>query len=167
MKNINYRNIGLLVLGLFVFSACGREAEKQEETPVLEGPAPVPVAEPLDETTQKIEQLHEEVMFIHDRAMERMGEIRHLSRQLQDSIENTAVNPMEQEETINEYRNRLTKLNQADQAMRQWMRQFNSGEEELSKEKKLLYLSEEKDKIREVDQQMNEAISDARQSLRP
>lgn len=167
MKNLHFRNLGLLILIIGMISACGQEQAKQEEPIVIEKPAPEPIVEPEDETAQKIEQLHQEVMLIHDRAMERMSEIRHLSRQLQDSIENTTVNPMEQEETINGYRNHIRKLNQADQAMRQWMRQFKSGAEGRSKEEELLYLSEEKDKIREVDHQINEAISSARQSLSP
>lgn len=149
---------------LFLLVACGENQEQQQEVPP---PVPVKKEVPEKDSLQlATEQVYKEVMEIHDHSMEKMSEIRSLSRQLNDSIENTGVNPMEQEETINRYRNYLKDLNDADLAMRQWMRQFSIEEEELSREEKLEYLEREKEKIEVVDQKVEEAIREARGALR-
>ena len=149
---------------LFLLAACGQNQEQQQEAPP---PEPVKKEVPEKDSLQlATEQVYKEVMEVHDRSMEKMSEIRSLSRQLNDSIENTGVNPMEQEETINRYRNYLKGLTDADLAMRQWMRQFSIEEEELSREEKLEYLEREKEKIEVVDQKVDEAIREARGALR-
>ena len=142
--------------------ACEQKPEQKKELPVVVvEPEPV-----VEEAPSEEEQLREEVMAIHDRAMLRMAEIRRLSNQLNDSIENTGVNPMFQEEAINSYRNRLKELKDADDAMRQWMRQFNEDEEGMSEAEKVAYLRKEKQRIQEVEQEMNEAIGAAREVLK-
>lgn len=149
---------------LILLAACGQNQEQQQEVP-----PPVPVQKEIPEKDSlqlATEQVYKDVMEIHDRSMEKMSEIRSLSRQLNDSIENTGVNPMEQEETINRYRNYLKELSDADLAMRQWMRQFSVEEEELTREEKLEYLAREKQKIMVVDQKVDEAIKEARGALR-
>lgn len=147
---------------LFVLLAgCEQKPEQKKEAPVV-------VVEPepiVEEAPDEEEQLRAEVMEIHDRAMRRMSEIRKLSTQLTDSIENTGVNPMYQEEAINAYRNRLKELKDADDAMRQWMRQFKADQEGLSKEEQLAYLQKEKQRVQEVEQEMNESIRAAREVL--
>lgn len=142
--------------------ACEQKPEQKKELPVVVvEPEPV-----VEEAPSEEEQLRDEVMAIHDRAMLRMAEIRRLSNQLNDSIENTGVNPMFQEEAINSYRNRLKELKDADDAMRQWMRQFNEDEEGMSEAEKVAYLRKEKQRIQEVEQEMNEAIGAAREVLK-
>lgn len=144
-----------------VLAGCEQKPEQKTEAPVIVvEPEPV-----VEEAPNEEEQLREEVMEIHDRAMRRMSEIRRLSTQLNDSIENTGVNPMYQEEAINAYRNRLKELKDADDAMRQWMRQFKQDGDGLSEEEQLAYLRKEKQRVREVEQEMNEAISAAREVL--
>lgn len=154
----------ICLTAFLLLTACGQEQEQKQEPP-----APEPVQKELPEKDSiqlATEQVYQDVMEIHDRSMEKMPEIRRLSRQLNDSIENTGVNPMEQEETINRYRNYLKDLTDADYAMRQWMRQFSKGGEELSREEKLAYLASEKQKIETVDQRVDEAIQGAREGLR-
>lgn len=150
---------GLVLLSLSGFlSSCSQGRDERKELPVVDTTAsatvPVLTAE---------EQLYQEVMDLHDRAMERMSLIRRLSRQLSDSIEHTGVNPMEQEEAINRYRNRLQELNEADEAMRQWMRSFDY--QDVAEEEQLAYLQQEKEKIEKVDRQINEAIANAREAM--
>lgn len=148
----------------FLLTSCGQEQEQKQESPA---PEPVKKEVPEKDSLQlATEQVYQDVMEIHDRSMEKMPEIRRLSKQLTDSIENTGVNPMEQEETINRYRNYLKDLTDADQAMRQWMRQFSLEGEELSGEEKLEYLASEKQRIEAVDQRIEEAIQGAREGLR-
>lgn len=157
------RNFIPFVMVVLFLAACSQNQEQQTE---VAAPEPVTPKEPVKDSLQlALEQVYQEVMVIHDRSMEQMPEIRRLSRQLNDSIENTGVNPMEQEETINRYRNHLKDLTDADQAMRVWMREFNVKEEELSREEKLEYLSREKEKIEGVDRRVNQAIREAREVL--
>lgn len=144
-----------------VLAGCEQKQEQKTEAPVVVvEPEPV-----VEEAPNEEEQLRKEVMEIHDRAMGRMSEIRRLSTQLNDSIENTGVNPMYQEEAINAYRNRLKELKDADDAMRQWMRQFKQDGAGMSEEEQLAYLRKEKQRMQEVEQEMNEAISAAREVL--
>ena len=149
--------------GGILLASCGQQQEQQQAPP----PEPVTTEVPEKDSVQlAVEQVYMEVMEIHDRSMEQMSEIQRLSRQLNDSIEHTGVNPMEQEETINRYRNHLKELTDADQAMRQWMREFSKGGEDFSKEEKLEYLKKEKEKIEAVDRSVSEAIIGAREALR-
>lgn len=164
MKNRLKKRAGSCLTGLVLFSlagllpSCSQQGDERKERPATttasEAAAPTPTAE---------EQLYQEVMDLHDDAMEQMSLIRRLSRQLKDSIENTGVNPMEQEETINRYRNRLQKLNGADEAMRQWMRRFNY--QSVPESEQMAYLQQEKERIEEVDRKIDEAIAAARESL--
>ncbi len=147
------------ILSVFLLS-CEQKTEKKEALPVVEV-APEPKVE---EAPSEEAQLREEVMAIHDRAMLRLSEIRKLSNQLNDSIENTGVNPMFQEEAINTFRNRLKELKEADDNMRQWMRNFKQ-EENMSAEEQTEYLRREKQKIQQVEQEMNDAIDAAREVL--
>lgn len=150
-------------VALILLSACGSNQEKQQEAPP---PEPVTEVPEKDSLQLAIDQMYQEVMVIHDRSMEQMSEIQRLSRQLNDSIEHTGVNPMEQEETINRYRNHLKELTDADQAMRRWMREFSQDGVDSSREENLEYLSREKEKIEAVDRSVNEAIRGAREVLR-
>ena len=155
----------LFALFVFLLSACGQKQEEKKEVPELEKPQPE-IVEEKDETQEAIDEVYKEVMEIHDRSMAQMSEVRRLSRQLKDSIEHTNVNPMEQEEVINRYRNHLKELNNADQEMLQWMRQFDKDAKNVStKEEKLEYFRKEKEKISSVDHQVNEALRSAREVL--
>lgn len=150
---------GVILFGLSGFLlSCSQPADEKKELPVADTTpavtAPVLTAE---------EQLYQEVMDLHDESMEHMSLIRRLSRQLSDSIEHTAVNPMEQEETINRYRNRLQDLKEADEAMRQWMRSFDY--QQVEEDERIDYLKQEKEKIEKVDRQINEAIANAREAM--
>lgn len=151
------RAVVLLSLAGLLPSCSQQGDERQEQVSADTGSqaaAPAPTAE---------ERLYQEVMDLHDEAMEQMSLIRRLSRQLSDSIENTGVNPMEQEETIDRYRNRLQKLKEADEAMRQWMRRFNY--QNVQESEKMAYLQQEKERIEEVDRKIDDAIAAARESL--
>lgn len=163
MRKELYTNFLLFSGFCLLLLACGQKPEQKSEAPVVVV-EPAPVEE--EEVPSEEEQLREEVMTIHDRAMLRMSEIRRLSSQLNDSIENTGVNPMYQEEAINSYRNRLKELKDADEAMRQWMRQFKQDEEGMDEEERITYLRKEKEKIQQVERKMNEAIGAAREVLR-
>ncbi len=164
MKRVNSLCL-LSALAICLLASCGQNQEQKKEAPVVEETKPV-VKEEKSETQVAIVQVRGEVIEIHDRSMAQMSEIHRLSRQLKDSIENTNVNPMEQEEVINRYRNHLKGLNDANQEMLQWMRQFNEDGENMEEQEKLEYFRKEKVKISKVDSQINEAVKSAREVLR-
>ena len=153
----------LLAASGIAFSSCDQKQEKVEEVapPVVTSPETIAPEAPSEE-----EILYEEVMVVHDEAMAKMGTIRRLSRQLKDSIENTNANPMEQEEMINLYRNRLKELKDADGAMRVWMREFSAEGDSLKGAERITYLKEEKVAMEEVAGQMEKAIAEAREALK-
>ena len=163
MKKKNLIPLFLLAAVSILFSSCDQKQEKVEEggPPMVTSPEAV-----VPEAPSEDELLYEEVMAVHDEAMAKMGTIRRLSRQLNDSIENTNANPMEQEEMINLYRNRLKELKDADGAMRLWMREFSAEGDSLEGAERVAYLKEEKASMEEVARQMDQAIAEAQEALK-
>lgn len=158
------KNNLILLSSILAFSLLGACDQKQENTEEVPPPVEIPETT-LPEVPSEDELLYKEVMAIHDEAMAKMGQISRLSRQLNDSIENTNANPMEQEEMINLYRNRLKELKEADGAMRIWMRQFSKEGDSLKGAERISYLKEEKAAMQEVARQMDDAIDEARKVL--
>jgi hypothetical protein len=159
IKDLMKESAPVLLSFLGLASSCSQSSDEAKEHASVDTASAViaPVLSAED-------QLYKEVMDIHDQAMEGMSVIRRLSLQLSDSIENTGVNPMEQEEAINLYRNRLQDLKAADEAMRQWMRSFDY--KNVADSAQLQYLLSEKEKIEKVDSQMHKAISSAREAMK-
>ena len=112
------------------------------------------------------EKIYDEVMEIHDEAMAKMDRIMVLKSKLNDHIKMMA------EDTLSNHTSELNQLNtlvqnleEADEGMMNWMREFHNDYENVAKSEIMKYLRKQKEKITLVGQKMNEAIADAEKYL--
>jgi hypothetical protein len=113
-----------------------------------------------DSKEREVEILQSEVIGIHDEVMPKMDDIMKLKKSLNDSIQKADST---QKVII---KNHLVSLEEADRAMMNWMRNYNSQMNEMTNDEKLQYLSSEKESITEVRSQMNSSISQAENYLK-
>ncbi len=113
------------------------------------------------------EKIYDEVMDIHDEAMTKMDRIMELKSQLKEeiaSLENDTINDNSQ--AIDNIKALSQNLNEADDAMMNWMREFHSDYEHVAKSEIMDYLEKQKERITAVGKQMNEAIAEAEKHLK-
>lgn len=136
------KHILLLALPLALFSACQSDASGEEEKTELET----------------------KVLTIHDEAMAKMDNIYKLRRTLRtmrDTLEaqqadSTAILALQQE---------ISGLNKADEAMMQWMRQYDEPDT-LQHEQAMTYLQQELTKIERVQTIMDSTIAAAQATVK-
>ena len=113
------------------------------------------------------DRLQKEVEAIHDETMAKIGALRYY----QDTL-GTLLRAMNTDSTgsyaeeAESFTMTLSVLNEADDAMMDWMRNYNPGNAEMSREERLKYLQSEKNKILEVQDKMDSAISRAESLLK-
>lgn len=103
-----------------------------------------------------IQDKKKEVMEIHDRAMAEMGTISSLQKKI-DNVQDTtgALTSVKAD------------LHHAHQSMMDWMKDFSGTyDENWPAERKIEFLTEEKEKMAQVENKMNEAIEAAENSLK-
>jgi hypothetical protein len=112
-------------------------------------------------------QIKDEVMSIHDEIMPEMQIVFNLKKQLihkRDSLQQVDPDEMLSPAT-NEIDLSIQKLNEANQSMMQWMRNYNPDPDIEQEEKRIAYYKKERDNIREVKSQFEIAIHNAQQIL--
>lgn len=143
MKKIFVKIALLLLPALFLWAACGGG----------KAPVPNPESNPNAAGWGPNAALYDEVMQLHDSAMARMGEIAHLSRSLKP-YRTTAVPHKGVDEAYFQLQN-------ADIKMMDWMHQFVSDPALLPAQndaERTQYLNDEKRKITQVAQDIDESI---------
>lgn len=137
--SIYFAVLSLIVL---MFSTCGPSGNKEAET----------------------DEIYREVMEIHDEVMPKMQDIMNLKEKMRIKIDSMASSGVDQS-AIDKMEKMITQLDEADEAMMNWMRNFNTDYEEMSKEEITNYLNEQKEEITEVKDQMQTAIKEAESML--
>lgn len=108
----------------------------------------------------KSERLYNEVMQIHDDVMPEISTINSYQQRIKKIIE--GLGEMDSE-PINRGISILNKLNEAENAMWDWMHRFGDEYESLSQEEqKIIFLESEKIKISEVSLLMRSSIAEAK-----
>jgi paraquat-inducible protein B len=112
-------------------------------------------------------QLRNEVIEIHDEIMPEMQTTYNLRKRLSEKLDSIQHVDSEQEiEPVkNEIEVAIQKLNEANQNMMQWMRNFNPDFQGEQEDEKMAYYQIEKDKIVEVQDQFSKAILQAEETL--
>lgn len=112
-------------------------------------------------------QLRNEVIEIHDEIMPEMQTTYNLRKRLTEKLDSIQHVDSEQEiEPVkNEIEVAIQKLNEANQNMMQWMRNFNPDFQGEQEDEKMAYYQIEKDKIVEVQDQFSKAILQAEETL--
>ncbi|GIV38371.1 MAG: hypothetical protein KatS3mg033_0171 [Thermonema sp.] len=123
------------------FFACGTNNEQQE----------------AEKTQSRADVARQEVEQLHDSIMVRMGEIHRLHKQLLHSRDSLGVDSSR----VAVY---ARSLDEAEEAMMRWMREYRKPEG-ASEEELLRFFEQEKEKIKSVGLQMEEAIEQSKAFL--
>lgn len=142
MKTNTQLIIIVAFIGLIMLAACKKSPSKETKEAKL------------------IEQQIQEVMAIHDSVMPKTGEIFKLKKKLSGFETNVKDSLLIQK--IYRYKNLLE---EADDAMMDWMHEFREADPMLTFEEKQQYYSEEKMKITEVKIKMLASIDSAKTLL--
>lgn len=103
---------------------------------------------------------YDNVIAVHDEVMPKLSQISKLKEQIEDklkTVEDTAV--------MADWEQLMMELDDADNSMWVWMRQFDSDLDDLSYEEVMTYLKEEQEKVDEVARKINESILKAEERL--
>ncbi|WP_224999577.1 hypothetical protein [Cesiribacter sp. SM1] len=159
---------GGVLLVLFVLlaaSACNENKPVEEQrVVVMEEPAPA-----VDSVQLQIAAYESQLNEAEEDIGKTIRQLNRLSAQLQDSIDGTRVPPQIQEETIDNYRNRLHEVKQVQAALLQWQqRELAPANDSLTTverkeflEKQLQQLEQLMRETRYVRQEANEAMQES------
>lgn len=106
---------------------------------------------------KEIQLLNAEVIAIHDEVMPKMDEVMKLKSKLQQQLMSETIEAPEKQKI----QSLIIELEEADQAMMNWMRNYDSLMEGKTEEEKLSYLNTQKESIQSVKEKMLGAISQA------
>ena len=107
--------------------------------------------------------LTDQVMAIHDEVMPRLEDIFKLKQNLQEQL--TSKDLAEARKT--ELNNTIARLDSASGAMMSWMHGFNPPADTVEQEKAREYLEEQMERIRQIKEQIAEAIEAGEQQKKP
>ncbi len=115
---------------------------------------------------QKVVELQEEVMVIHDSSMVKMDaiytQIAQL-RKLQEAVSGDNANP---DSLLNdEILSAITDLRKADDGMMDWMANYKAPTEEADIEESMQYLEAEMERIKEVDREIDKSLENGQTIL--
>jgi hypothetical protein len=112
------------------------------------------------------DDLMDEVMNMHDEAMIPWAEIHELNKRLQSKIE--ALNsPQTSTEESEKMQQTSQALEEADDAMMSWMRQFNTYEfQDMTDDSAIVILQKEKASIEKVYNQVHSSVNSAKVLLK-
>lgn len=112
------------------------------------------------------DRLQKEVESIHDETMAKIGALRYYQDTLGTLLRAMNTDTASSANEKQTFTSTLAILNEADDAMMDWMRNYNPNNAEMSREERLKYLQSEKNKILEVQKKMDSAISGAKTLLK-
>ncbi len=148
------KNWAILLTLLVLVSGCNKQGSNEgEEATELT---------PEERAKQQQIELFDEVMAIHDEVMPKMQDIYNLKVNIRGRLDSI---PDLSEDAQADLRNHLAELDSADEAMMNWMREFEPVADSVSHEDAMEYLEDEKSKIEKVREVMNTAISEATEKL--
>jgi hypothetical protein len=109
---------------------------------------------------KEVEELKSETIAIHDEVMPKMDVIMKLKKSLKSKYESAAES---EKEKIQEM---IMSLEDSDEAMMNWMRNYDPQMEDMSNAEKIAYLKNQKSSITQVSKQMKSSISEAEKYLK-
>lgn len=114
-----------------------------------------------DTKDKEIEKLQSETIEIHDEVMPKMDKIMKLKSSLKSEQDSVGTEKYQKIQAL------IISLEQADEAMMNWMRNYNPKMENMSETEKINYLKDQKASISDVSEQMKGSISEAEAYLNP
>ena len=151
MKKIKYlQAVLLLLLSVFILSSCSQNTSEEKEAP--EAPSPVG-------------QKRSEVMAIHDEIMPGMGALMNLKKRLRGRTETMDSVHSADKERLVSIQASIEQLEEADEAMMQWMRTYKDPADSISEKEAMEYLELKEQEILEVKEKMQESEAAAKALL--
>lgn len=124
----------------------------------------------VNEEKEREQAMKKEIMDIHDNLMPKMDDIMKLKSELKERKETLAndtsiIDSTIHAKTIQQTDSLIHALDNADESMMDWMRNYDALTEDMSHEENMEYLLEEKAKIEEVRLEMLSSIKEAQNVL--
>lgn len=117
-------------------------------------------------TESKTDALLDKVMAVHDEVMPKMSDIMRLKKELNAKIDELlAAGEDENSDKITELKKAIENLDNSNEGMMSWMRQFERNFEGQVEEEVLKYLDDQMTKIENVSYAMKSAIKNAEEIL--
>jgi hypothetical protein len=110
-----------------------------------------------------VEKMKAEVMAIHDEVMPEMDNLMNLQRQLKSEIDR--LDSAGETEKADKLKLLVQQLQEADEAMMQWMRKYKDPSPDMNEERALEYLQAEKESISNVKKKINISKAAAKEAL--
>lgn len=111
----------------------------------------------------EVNKIYDEVMVVHDDVMPKMGDIHKTKKKLKKMLH-------EQLENADSSRSNIImsikKLEEADEAMMQWMSDFKSEYKGATQEETITYYKDQKDQISQIAQEMLSSIKEGQKLIK-
>lgn len=141
------KKFAILLVALGLGTACGNSTETSAENTSTEMSG-----------EDQVVSLKKEIMVVHDKTMAEMTTMSKLRKELRKASKETTDTAA--------YYNAYQDLYQAHEDMMEWMHNFqNPDEMEVSKEEKISYLNEQKDKVMQLEEYTTASIEKAQKVL--
>lgn len=137
----------LFILITVILVACGKPSNQNNEDGSSEG-----------EEGNPNQALYDQVMDIHDETMPKMDDIYKIKSQIMEKIANSPNLVLERKEMLEKL---VLQLDSANNAMMDWMHQFQPLPDSVDQEQARAYLESQMEKIKKVKEEMLIAIERA------
>jgi hypothetical protein len=117
------------------------------------------------ETPDEVEALKQEVMGVHDEIMPRIGTLMNLKKQLKERVAQLDTAKEADKDKAAALLPTIKQLEEADEAMMQWMRTYEDPEQAMGKAKALEYLELKRKEILTVKEKMEASETAAKAML--
>ncbi|MBL6447316.1 hypothetical protein JMN32_13435 [Fulvivirga sp. 29W222] len=158
MKKLIYTICLCTTLGVFA-SSCGEGKKQSSEDITIEDKEL-----PAEERAEKA--LYDEVMAVHDEVMPQMDNMMKLKGELQVKLDLVREKKDSNKEVLQALENGIKKLEEADEAMMQWMRDFEPQDNVEDHEQVINYYTLQKAEIEKVRKLMLSAMKNAKDQLK-
>lgn len=112
----------------------------------------------------EVEKLKTEVMAIHDEVMPEMGNLMNLKSQLKEK--SSELDSLDDSGDLEQLNLLIQNLEEADEAMMDWMRNYKDPSNEMTENQALEYLKEKMKSIQEVKEKINTSKANATEALK-
>lgn len=158
MKHVSIYFAMCMIIGISLLTSCGN-SKKQEDSEITIEDKELPAEERAEKAA------YDEVMAVHDEIMPKMDDMMKLKGKLQVALDTGREQENTDEERLKSLESAISQLEAADEAMMQWMRDFQPQDTVSDHEKVLAYYREQKEEIGKVKDKMLQAMGNARQQL--
>ncbi|ELR69098.1 hypothetical protein C900_05487 [Fulvivirga imtechensis AK7] len=156
---MKYIQLSILhIMTATILFSCGQKSESDNDDLKIENKEM-----PAEARAEKA--LYDEVMAVHDEVMPKMDDMMRLKGRLQTKLDLAREQENQNQEELKTLENAIKQLEEADEAMMQWMRDFEPQENMNDHEKVMGYYKAQKNEIEKVKEQMLNAMKNAQDNL--